>query len=92
MAVSRGGRWRYRGVRNPAAFYVTGEGQNIGETVQCVHCMSHIPALHRLVGKMGFCMNCSGPKCSRKECQNCTGHWRKKIEEIGAGKRKHLLG
>lgn len=70
-------------VRNPAgAIFV--DGQQVADTLQCVHCGGHwVP--QKGSGKVrGFCRRCMGPVCG-PQCAVCTPleKWLDHVEKVG---------
>lgn len=56
-------------VRNPSGFIFV-DGQQVADTLQCVHCQAHFVVVHGSGKKRGWCLNCGGPTCSPK-CADC---------------------
>jgi hypothetical protein len=55
------------------------DGQETGETRQCVHCGRHWIWQHGSGRVRGYCMNCGGITCGSQECNVCVP-WQKKME------------
>jgi hypothetical protein len=58
------------------------DGQEVCQTLQCVHCGGHFPNL-KLPGKeRGWCMNCHGPVCPNPVCDACVPfeQWLENVE------------
>ncbi len=47
------------------------DDREVCQLVQCVHCNSQFPNL-KIPGKeRGWCMNCNGPVCPNRQCDEC---------------------
>lgn len=44
------------------------DGQQVGETLQCVHCGMHWDRVPGSGRQRGFCLKCNGVLCGKREC------------------------
>lgn len=81
-----------RSVRRPAGYVeTTGPlGSVGGETLMCVHCQRHWVVQPGSGMKRGFCFNCNGPTCGKKNCEEHCVPFEKAIEQIEAQGRRSL--
>lgn len=61
------------------------DGEEVAKTHQCVHCGMHFVSVRGSGKTRGFCRNCMGILCGKKECFTCMP-FRKKIELYEKGK------
>jgi hypothetical protein len=47
------------------------DGQQVTESVQCVHCSGHYYPQPGSGKRRGWCMNCQGPICGELLCDTC---------------------
>ncbi len=57
-------------VHKPSGHVIV-DGNQIADTVQCVHCGAHWVPIRGSGRVYGFCMNCNGKTCGRKSCHAC---------------------
>jgi hypothetical protein len=70
-------------VRRPAGAIIL-DGQEVANTLQCVHCGAHwVPRRGSGITR-GFCKRCMGPICGPR-CQECVPFekWLDKVEKNG---------
>ena len=65
------------------------DGQEIGHTLQCVHCNRHFLSIAGSGARRGWCMNCGGVTCGHGDCDRCMP-FEKRLELFEAGKIGHL--
>jgi hypothetical protein len=75
-------------MRNASGFIFV-DGQEVAETLKCVHCQYTWRVKHGSGIQRGWCMNCNGPHCGGQNCWECVP-FKKKLDEYEAGKRKTL--
>lgn len=47
------------------------DGQQVAESVQCVHCSGHYYPQPGSGEQRGWCLNCKGPLCGSELCDTC---------------------
>lgn len=47
------------------------DGNQVADTIQCVHCGRHWVPIKGSGRVRGFCMKCNGMVCGRKTCHTC---------------------
>lgn len=47
------------------------DGQQVAESIQCVHCSAHYYPQPGSGKRRGWCMNCKGPICGSPLCDVC---------------------
>ena len=57
------------------------DGQEVAETLCCVHCRSHWVPVKGSGKVRGFCRKCMGPTCGSKSCDTCVP-FEKRLEQI----------
>jgi len=57
------------------------DGRQVADTYQCVHCGNHFISVKGSKKIRGFCRNCMGVTCGRKECDVCVP-FEKKIVDL----------
>jgi hypothetical protein len=62
----------------------------VATTRQCCHCGNHFIMVKGSGRLRGWCMKCHGITCGNIECCPCIP-FEKKLEEVEAGKRTHLI-
>ena len=77
--------WRNKG----CAGVVLIDGQQVADTLCCVHCNRHWIVQRGSGITRGFCTNCMGPTCGHKKCDGCYP-LEKKLEDYEKGKIKIL--
>lgn len=65
------------------------DGQEVGETLQCVHCAMHWQTVKGSGRSRGFCMHCFGTTCGAKACDPCIP-FEKRLEDYEKYKRAFL--
>ena len=55
-----------------------------GDTAMCAHCQKHWRIRPGSGMKRGFCMNCNGPTCGKKHCEEHCVPFEKAIERMEA--------
>jgi hypothetical protein len=51
--------------------YIIIDGKEVGETLQCCHCMRHWMVQRGSGVRRGFCVKCGGPTCGKPGCDQC---------------------
>ena len=57
------------------------------DTLQCVHCQAHWKVIPGSGRQRGYCLNCDGPTCGKKDCEEKCIPFEKAIEAIEARSR-----
>ena len=66
-------------------WFLDESGNPTSDTLQCIHCQAHWQFVPGSGRKRGYCMNCGGPTCGKKDCETNCEHWEKKLERIEKG-------
>jgi len=74
--------------RTPKGSIIIG-GQEVAQTLMCVHCGHHWIPVHGSGATRGFCRNCMGPTCGHQVCDTCFPY-EKQIEAFEQGKLRVL--
>lgn len=81
-------------VRHPKGYFIiTGPAGlcDEGETLQCVHCGMHWKVEPGSGRKRGFCLQCGGPTCGKKECEIKCLPFEKAMEQAEARARARSM-
>lgn len=69
----------YKSDRVAAGICHTDEGE-VAITLQCVHCGMHWIPIRGSGRRRGFCTNCCGPLCGKKECLEACMPYEKRLD------------
>lgn len=77
-----------RSVSRPAGAIIV-DGQQVADTLQCVHCQAHWVPVRGSGRVRGWCSNCQGPVCGPR-CAACTPFERRMDEAERAARLRNL--
>ncbi len=77
--------FKHSSLRPKGHIWIYGDGPTLEyDTFMCVHCQRHQKVTPGSGRKRGWCSNCNGPTCGKKNCDTCI-HWEKKLDLSEAG-------